>query len=93
MALQSACAGSTPLLLLHGWPQTRKRWPAVAPALTDSFTVVVPDLRGYGRSAILENIPTCSAATCEHYNWDSIGRIMISANRSDQGRRTHSWEL
>jgi haloacetate dehalogenase len=40
-----------PLLLLHGWPQTRKCWSAVAPALTDSFTVVVPDLRGYGRSA------------------------------------------
>ncbi|MGO7015430.1 alpha/beta fold hydrolase [Rhizobium leguminosarum] len=39
-----------PLLLLHGWPQTRRCWAAVAPALTDIFTVVVPDLRGYGRS-------------------------------------------
>lgn len=39
-----------PLLLLHGWPQTRLCWSAVAPALADSFTVVVPDLRGYGRS-------------------------------------------
>jgi haloacetate dehalogenase len=39
-----------PLLLLHGWPQTRMCWAAVAPALIDRFTVVVPDLRGYGRS-------------------------------------------
>jgi haloacetate dehalogenase len=39
-----------PLLLLHGWPQTRMCWAAVAPKLTDMFTVVVPDLRGYGRS-------------------------------------------
>jgi haloacetate dehalogenase len=39
-----------PLLLLHGWPQTRMCWAAVASALTDMFTVVVPDLRGYGRS-------------------------------------------
>ncbi|WP_152044736.1 alpha/beta fold hydrolase [Aureimonas psammosilenae] len=39
-----------PLLLLHGWPQTRMCWAAVAPALLESFTLVVPDLRGYGRS-------------------------------------------
>ncbi len=40
-----------PLLLLHGYPQTRVMWSAVAPALAERFTVVVPDLRGYGRSA------------------------------------------
>ena len=39
-----------PLLLLHGYPQTRVMWSAVAPALAERFTVVVPDLRGYGRS-------------------------------------------
>ena len=39
-----------PLLLLHGWPQTRMCWAKVAPALAEQFTVVVPDLRGYGRS-------------------------------------------
>jgi len=42
-------AGS-PLLLLHGYPQTRVMWRAIAPALAQRFTVVVPDLRGYGRS-------------------------------------------
>jgi len=39
-----------PLLLLHGYPQTRVMWRAVAPALAARFTVVAPDLRGYGRS-------------------------------------------
>ena len=39
-----------PLLLLHGYPQTRVMWKSVAPSLVEHFTVVVPDLRGYGRS-------------------------------------------
>jgi haloacetate dehalogenase len=40
-----------PLLLLHGYPQSHLMWARVAPALTARFTVVVPDLRGYGRSS------------------------------------------
>ena len=39
-----------PLLLLHGYPQTRAMWHSVAPALAAAHTVVVPDLRGYGAS-------------------------------------------
>jgi haloacetate dehalogenase len=39
-----------PLLLLHGYPQTRVMWRAVAPQLAERYTLVVPDLRGYGRS-------------------------------------------
>ncbi|WP_338661677.1 alpha/beta hydrolase [Pararoseomonas sp. SCSIO 73927] len=39
-----------PVLLLHGYPQTRMIWKRVAPALARRFTVVAPDLRGYGRS-------------------------------------------
>jgi haloacetate dehalogenase len=39
-----------PLLLLHGAPQTRMVWSRVAPVLARRFTVVAPDLRGYGRS-------------------------------------------
>jgi haloacetate dehalogenase len=39
-----------PLLLLHGYPQTRMIWKSVAPRLAQRFTVVAPDLRGYGRS-------------------------------------------
>ncbi len=39
-----------PLLLLHGYPQTRLIWRKLAPALAERFTVVAADLRGYGES-------------------------------------------
>jgi len=39
-----------PVLLLHGYPQTGQMWRKVAPKLLDQFTVVCPDLRGYGDS-------------------------------------------
>jgi haloacetate dehalogenase len=38
------------LLLLHGHPRTHATWHKVAPLLADRFTVVCPDLRGYGQS-------------------------------------------
>jgi haloacetate dehalogenase len=40
-----------PLLLLHGHPRTHTTWHRVAPLLADDFTVVCPDLRGYGESS------------------------------------------
>ncbi len=40
-----------PLLLLHGNPQTHAMWHKVAPVLARRFTVVCPDIRGYGFSA------------------------------------------
>lgn len=39
-----------PLLLLHGYPQTHVMWHKVAPLLASRYTVVAPDLRGYGDS-------------------------------------------
>jgi haloacetate dehalogenase len=39
-----------PLLLLHGNPQSHAMWNLVAPRMAERFTVVCPDLRGYGRS-------------------------------------------
>ena len=39
-----------PLLLLHGYPQTRAAWHAVAPRLAAQFTLIIPDLPGYGAS-------------------------------------------
>jgi haloacetate dehalogenase len=38
-------------VLLHGHPRTHTTWWRVAPALARDFTVVCPDLRGYGRSS------------------------------------------
>jgi haloacetate dehalogenase len=40
-----------PLLLLHGNPLTHVSWHKVAPSLAESFTIVAPDLRGYGDSS------------------------------------------
>jgi haloacetate dehalogenase len=39
-----------PLLLLHGHPQNHLTWHKIAPTLAERFTVVAPDLRGYGDS-------------------------------------------
>ena len=39
-----------PLLLLHGYPQNHFMWHQVAPRLIDHFSLVIPDLRGYGES-------------------------------------------
>ena len=45
-------AGSgSPVLLLHGYPQTHVMWHEVAPILAEHHTVVLTDLRGYGGSA------------------------------------------
>ena len=40
-----------PVLLLHGHPQTHVMWHRVAPLLAERFTLVMPDLRGYGESS------------------------------------------
>ena len=46
-----------PLLLLHGYPQTHSIWHRVAPELAERFTVVAPDLRGYGDSEKPRGLP------------------------------------
>lgn len=49
----------TPVVLLHGFPQTHVMWREVARRLADEYHVVVPDLRGYGESdKPVENGPT-----------------------------------
>ena len=40
----------TPVVLLHGFPQTHLMWREVARILADEHHVVAPDLRGYGES-------------------------------------------
>ena len=40
-----------PVVLLHGHPRTHVTWHRVAPLLAERFTVICPDLRGYGQSS------------------------------------------
>jgi haloacetate dehalogenase len=46
-----------PLLLLHGFPETHLMWRGVAPLLARRFTVICPDLRGYGASGCPDSSP------------------------------------
>ena len=41
----------TPVVLLHGFPQTHSMWADVAPLFPDTYHVICPDLRGYGQSS------------------------------------------
>jgi pimeloyl-ACP methyl ester carboxylesterase len=47
-----------PLVLLHGFPQHSLMWRRVAPLLTDTFTVIVPDQRGMGASSLPDGMAT-----------------------------------
>lgn len=46
-----------PLLLLHGHPRTHMTWGKVADMLAPSFTVVCPDVPGFGRSYVPPDTP------------------------------------
>ncbi|MGW7352577.1 alpha/beta fold hydrolase [Streptomyces sp. NPDC054784] len=49
-AAVSAASGGSPVVLLHGFPQTHLMWRHVAADLATDHTVICPDLRGYGAS-------------------------------------------
>lgn len=60
--LFAAVGGSgTPVVLLHGFPQTHLMWRHVAADLAADHTVVCPDLRGYGASDKPAGTPDGSA--------------------------------
>lgn len=40
-----------PVLLLHGWPQTWYAWRHVIPRLATRYSVIAPDMRGFGDSS------------------------------------------
>ena len=45
--------GGVPLLLVHGWPETKRIWWRNIAALADAgFEVIAPDLRGFGDSGL-----------------------------------------
>ena len=45
--------GGVPLLLVHGWPETKRIfWRVIEPLADAGFEVIVPDLRGFGDSEV-----------------------------------------
>ncbi|SPJ18144.1 Haloacetate dehalogenase H-1 [Burkholderiales bacterium] len=52
--------GKPVLLLLHGYPQTHAIWHKLAPVLSTDFSLVIPDLRGYGDSGKPLALPDAS---------------------------------
>jgi haloacetate dehalogenase len=61
-----------PLLLLHGYTETNVMWHRVAPGLVQRFSLVIPDLPGYGWSAVPQ-------ADAEHAPYDkrSMANAMV----------------
>jgi len=50
--IHARVGGSGPgLLLMHGHPQTHAMWHRIAPSLAQHYTVVAPDIRGFGDSS------------------------------------------
>jgi len=66
-----------PLLLLHGYPQTHAIWHGIAPALAREYTVVCPDLRGYGDSG-----KPASDATHAAYSKRAMAQDMVEVMRA-----------
>lgn len=70
-------SGSGPaVLLLHGFPETHSMWREVAPFLAQKFTVVIADLRGYGKSS-------CPPSNEDHtpYSKRVMGNDMVEVMR------------
>ena len=50
-----------PLVLVHGYPLDHRIWDEVVPLLEDEFDLILPDLRGFGESGMVE-VPGVSSA-------------------------------
>lgn len=83
------------LLLLHGWPQTSYCWRHLMPVLGKDFTVVAPDLRGYGQSGRPRNgYDKRSMAVDIRELMHALGFSSASVIGHDRGARVaHRWGL
>jgi len=87
-----------PVLLLHGSPQTHVMWHKVAPRLAQRFTVVMTDLRGYGRSSKPASSPSHSSYSKRAMAQDqievmrSLGFDRFAVVGHDRGARV-AWRL
>jgi 3-oxoadipate enol-lactonase len=54
LAYERSGAGRVPLVLVHGYPLDHSIWKEVLPLLETDFDVVLPDLRGFGQSELVQ---------------------------------------
>jgi haloacetate dehalogenase len=77
-----------PVLLLHGYPQTGQMWRKVAPQLGREFSVVCPDLRGYGDSdKPRDGYDKRTMARDIHLLMESLGHRTYAVVGHDRGAR------
>lgn len=83
-----------PVLLLHGFPQTKAMWARVAPKLAERYTVVAADLRGYGDSGKPQGLPDHSNYSFRTFAADQVGLMRALGHERfhmlghDRGGRT-----
>jgi len=71
----SVLGDGPPVLLLHGFPQTRAMWGPIARRLARDHTVILADLRGYGESGKPEGD---SPTECAAYSFREMGRDQLA---------------
>jgi len=77
-----------PVMLLHGFPDSGRLWRHQVPALAEAgFKVIVPDLRGYGRS---DKPPEVAAYTMDLLVGDVLA-VMAAAGAERAHVVGHDW--
>jgi pimeloyl-ACP methyl ester carboxylesterase len=75
-AAATSSATAPPLLLIHGWGADGRDWSAHVESLTDRHRLIVPDLRGHGRSDVPEHDNTPRAMA------DDLAELITRLNTS-----------
>ncbi|WAP53939.1 alpha/beta fold hydrolase [Streptomyces sp. S465] len=95
LAYRTAGSGEELIVLLHGWPQTGLCWRKLVGPLAERYTVVVPDLRGYGASGLADTgydkraTAADLSALVRHLGHDSA--VVVGHDRG--ARVAHRWAL
>jgi pimeloyl-ACP methyl ester carboxylesterase len=82
-------SGGVPLLLVHGWPETKRIWwRNIRPLAIAGFEVIAPDLRGFGESGVgpdgLHDVPSHSRDLYSLVH-DELGHDQVVAVGGDLG--------
>lgn len=94
VVVPGARSGALPILLTHGWPGSFLEYALVLPLLTDTFTVVIPSLPGFGFSGTppVSGLTSRSVAGLWHkLMTQKLGHPRFVAHGSDLGAGVTAW--